>query len=530
MFKKERLLKSIDKIYNIFINNFHDQKVTTIEVAKAAGLSRGVVSSYLSSLYSQGKVTKTHSRPVFWQIVKPKSSFDELIGAKGSLADVIIHCKESLSYPDNDLPLIITGNNGTGKKLLAQKMYEEALTRKVITKTDPFIKINASDYVSNQRNFIKLFQKSKKCSKFDNILSTKSLFPNNKGILFIHEAQKLSQNNQQLLLNLIKSAIRDIKCQVRFIISITGFEDCLLLNKKIGLQIKLPDFLDRYFFERLSLVLNFFYLEAQKIKHPIIINTKIVKQLTMYDHPDNIAALENKIKLLLAKSYVNLLPKEEIYIGLPNKLNIKISSSQNDLNIELSNLINSFMQLKPSVSRIMDDLIHSIKLDQQLSEQNFIVMKLLHLINISESPKTLDLINDHLKIKIQTELTEKYGLSLPENKDFWNRCSLCTAFIVIYNKSSIFRENNTIKNTLQNKYPRSIYLFEKIFEDLFKTSKLNDCHFLLFFILMTPIVNKIEGIKYNCILLAMVKALPQIFKKSLIHYAVTTYSNPLICN
>lgn len=64
----------------------HDsQKVTTQMVAEAAGLSRGVTSSYLSKLYHEGLIIKSGTKPVYWQLASGGDAFSAMIGADGSL-------------------------------------------------------------------------------------------------------------------------------------------------------------------------------------------------------------------------------------------------------------------------------------------------------------------------------------------------------------------------------------------------------------------------------------------------------------
>ncbi|QFR69544.1 AAA family ATPase [Companilactobacillus paralimentarius] len=94
-------------------------------------------------------MVKKNGRPVLWKIAKNDVPFQNLIGHSGSLKDIVKKCQESIVYPPNGFPLIITGPSGVGKSFLAKDIYNEAKKMKVISDDAKFVTLNAADYANN---------------------------------------------------------------------------------------------------------------------------------------------------------------------------------------------------------------------------------------------------------------------------------------------------------------------------------------------------------------------------------------------
>lgn len=493
-------MKAIEKIYNILINKFNDQKVTTIQIAQAAGLTRGVVSSYLSQLKKEGRVTKTNSRPVFWTVKHPQSSFDQLIGANGSLKLIINHCIEALVYPPSGLPLLIKGEAGTGKRLLAKHFKEAAIEQHLLTANDPLVTINAGDYSNNDFEFTKLFTVPTTAPNLPLTLSTKKIFPTERGILFVKDAQALTIKEQQLLIDLINQTTNNPQTKIRFIVALS--DAAPLLEQKIALQAKLPSFHERPFIERLALVIHFLQLEAQKIHREIKIDVQLLEKLTTLKAPGNIEELQNQITLIVARFYTKNQSQKDLFLGDSLQYTLVIKPQAKDLHNEMRILIQNLMGLNPYVNQILEQIISSLKKEQPLSEQRFLVLKLLNLMPITENKQILQLITHDLAHKVVAVLTEKYGLTLPKSLKYWQQCALGLIFIDNYAPNATVQIEFNFKKYLQIKYPRSTYLFEKVLAAIDHHKKIKKEHFLLFFLLMEPLVKRIETIQYNCILLA----------------------------
>lgn len=83
------MTKSVDKVYKVIQEEYGDEWTDTKTIANVAGLSRNVISIYLSQLYKEGKLVKKNGRPVLWKIAKNDVPFQNLIGHSGSLKDIV---------------------------------------------------------------------------------------------------------------------------------------------------------------------------------------------------------------------------------------------------------------------------------------------------------------------------------------------------------------------------------------------------------------------------------------------------------
>ncbi len=74
--------------------------------------------------------------------------FSLLTGHDGSLRKPIEQMKTALFYPNGGLPLLITGDSGTGKSYMAELMHEFAIARAAGARC-PFVSFNCAQYASN---------------------------------------------------------------------------------------------------------------------------------------------------------------------------------------------------------------------------------------------------------------------------------------------------------------------------------------------------------------------------------------------
>ncbi len=139
-------MNAIDRIYGQLLEQFPTERITTTQAAEAVGLTRGVTSNYLSKLHKTGKLIKTGSRPVYWQIKREHSAFDDLIGSNGSLSTNIQLAIEAIVYPRHGLPIFITGPSGSGKLPFAQAIYHESIRRNVLSTNAVFKLIDCANY------------------------------------------------------------------------------------------------------------------------------------------------------------------------------------------------------------------------------------------------------------------------------------------------------------------------------------------------------------------------------------------------
>ena len=73
--------------------------------------------------------------------------FANVIGFDGSLADAIKKLKAAILYPPNGLNILLTGESGVGKTLIAEQLhqfYQVKMNQEV-----PFIYFNCAEYFNN---------------------------------------------------------------------------------------------------------------------------------------------------------------------------------------------------------------------------------------------------------------------------------------------------------------------------------------------------------------------------------------------
>ena len=52
-------------------------------------------------------------------------------------------------YPGGGLPVLITGESGTGKKFLASLYYQFCLSKELLDDSAPFVTVNCAQYANN---------------------------------------------------------------------------------------------------------------------------------------------------------------------------------------------------------------------------------------------------------------------------------------------------------------------------------------------------------------------------------------------
>ena len=132
------------------------QPFTTQEMGAVLHISRNTVSQYLNEFFKEGWMVKINTRPVYYFLRetlsrkfnvqtldseyedlqflqqdlnhgrRADSCFAGVIGYHLSLKSAVEKCRVAVEYPPTGLPLVLAGEKGTGKRLLAGKTWEYA--------------------------------------------------------------------------------------------------------------------------------------------------------------------------------------------------------------------------------------------------------------------------------------------------------------------------------------------------------------------------------------------------------------------
>ncbi|PAB01619.1 sigma 54-interacting transcriptional regulator [Enterococcus canintestini] len=311
-----------------------EEKFTAIEVAERLMISRSLASNYLNQLVRLEIMEKDSSRPVRFFYFGEKDVFAELIGVDGSMEKIIQQCKASVNYPPNGLPIILKGNSGVGKSMLAKLIYRYAISAQVIEQDAPFVVLNCADYANNPELLSStLFGYVK--GAFTGADHDKSGFLDfaNGGYLFLDEVHNLSRENQEKLFLLIdQKRFRRLgeeekwcNANIRLILATTeNIESNLLatFRRRIPLEITLPDYNQRSRKERIQLVYNFFQQESLQLKKNIWIDTQFFQSLLNLNVEGNVGAVQNEIKLACANSFNVYHDQQQILIPVQTDVTV----------------------------------------------------------------------------------------------------------------------------------------------------------------------------------------------------------------
>ena len=451
-------------------------RVTTKEVANAMNLSRGVISSYLAQLYHEGLLLKKGTKPVYWQLIpNSQDTFDQLIGASGSLKNVVNQCKASVNYPPNGFPLIITGPSGSGKSYLASLIFKYAQQEGIIKKDAQFVVLNCADYANNPELLSSvLFGYKKGAFTGADTDKTGLVDQADMGYLFLDEVHRLPRESQEKLFVLLDSGkfypLGENKhfkqVNVRFIFATTEKIEEKLLNtflRRVPLKIAMPGFSERPLIEKYQLVEFFLKREANRINREIKISFNTIQVLLNQKQEGNIGSLANKIKLLCAE---NFSPSDKKAIIIHNDKNI--SSNNKDWFVVKPNsqdlLINFAKKNSQNyLSTLLSTLYNNERKNREISEQNLVLNQCVH--DIKKNSILLIYDQNFEKFLFQqleiaaNEIGRKYGIH-----KYLKRQKLHEA-VKILSVIQSFPDPPDISNlvALMNKhYPRTVYLCKKI--------------------------------------------------------------------
>lgn len=307
---KVRVFEFIQE-YSISQNIDEYPKLTTQYLSEKLDMQRTNLSSILNQLVKEGKIAKTNSRPVLYQLVDNhltnKNDFEDMIGYDQSLSEAVLLAKAAILYPQSSPHILITGQSGSGVKYFAKNIYDFAIKSNIL-------KSNASFTVFDCKAFIE-----------NPIIINEMLFGDDKQVGLIHEANQgmiliknvelLSGYQRTMLFSVITNnkmistqyieLPRDYKCIM--ICSMTNDSDQAiydLYRNKMDFVIELLPLSKRPLKERFAFLELFLKQEAKKLDRVIEVNTSILHSLLLYEVKDNIRGLKNDIHTGVANCYV----------------------------------------------------------------------------------------------------------------------------------------------------------------------------------------------------------------------------------
>lgn len=396
-------------------------KCTTQALMKQFNAKNNIINHHLNTLYKEQKIIKINTKPAFYiPTILFKDKFNQnmtplifqnwaelqkacysdplntMIGAHSSLQDAIHQAKIALQYPHNGLPILVTGNTGTGKTYLVKKLFEYGKQKHIFNSTASLVMFNCAEYADNPELLSSKLFGYKKGAFTGAESDQKGLIElSNDSMLFIDEVHRLNPENQEKLFYLMDEGrfkpigenehYKTVNTHLAF--ATTEDTNNLLdtFKRRIPISIKIPSLESRSYREKKAFIYYFFQKESAKINLPFEVTNALFLYLSNHYFDGNVGQMENTIKYICANALLDKEKnKKEILIGpefLPQRLKsdyqqkttTKINGS---ITINAQTILHDpeIATLKSSLKKINKSLINVFKkyTENELNQQNFI--------------------------------------------------------------------------------------------------------------------------------------------------------------
>lgn len=316
-----------------------DKRFTAGGIAQALNAKRNTVSLYLNQLTNEHKLVKVKTRPVRFihraqfeksnyalkkdtyatvaQLEQENNNQDILKSfaqINPSLKESVERVRAAVLYPNNGLPLLITGESGTGKSYLVGLINRFCRTNKLIKTTAPFVTVNCAQYADNPELLTSnLFGYKKGAFTGADQDHDGAFVEANGGILFLDEVHRLGPKGQEKLFTYLDQGLvypvgetsHGKRVSVRLCFATTEKVENNFLTtfmRRIPVKISLPPLSQRSREERLNLIYTLLCNEQREIAKPITVSDQVLEMLANYLPVGNIGDLKNAVKLTIARA------------------------------------------------------------------------------------------------------------------------------------------------------------------------------------------------------------------------------------
>lgn len=313
--------------------------LTANAISKELSISRALASQYLNELVKDGVVVKVNSRPVYFfhrkeleesngirlsqepylsllelerdlaKGSKGKQDFEKLIGYDSGLSYEVEQCKAAVKYPPRGLPILISGQNGTGKGYLATLIFEYAQNIGLVKDKKDFHTFCCGEYENEQQAVSALFGDTPEPG---NLLGTGYLKRINGGMLYLSDIQYLGGEAQDRLAQILDPSVYNgvDEEEARFprlVLSAGENPEEILsrkLQRRLPVVIHMPTLEERPVEEREQMILHFFRQQSERIGKEVYISNRVFEVLLQFEFPANIEQLKNCIQASCANALV----------------------------------------------------------------------------------------------------------------------------------------------------------------------------------------------------------------------------------
>lgn len=278
-------------------------------------------------------------------VEKQRSSRASIVGNSKAITDCI---NRSLKISNSELPVLLTGENGTGKELFADFIHYNSLR-----KSGPLVKVNCSaiphDLTENE-----FFGHEKGAFTGAAEASTGRIEQADKGTLFLDEIGELDYGCQSKLLRVLESK-SFTKVGGRKSIS-SDFRLISATNSDLSNMMDENRFRQDLFFRINSVTLDIPPLRQRKEDIPLLVEyfrdqhihqyaalprefaPEVIRFLTDYEWPGNIRELKNTVNVMLSISMHETISLDDVPAYIRKSLSgsdVKADSSIGEMEMQL---------------------------------------------------------------------------------------------------------------------------------------------------------------------------------------------------
>lgn len=331
---KNELLEYLDRLTReVSVDNF--PRFSTAAIAQELNVSRNLASQYLNDFVREGAVVKVGSRPVlyfhragferFFQLPIKKgeyASFDELfaelgihdepnferaIGHDRSLGPCVTQLKAAMKYPPSGLPVLMIGESGTGKTMLARLSHLYCIDEGVVDPKASFSSTDCSVYVDDAEGFRRAF--------LGTPVRPGLVGREDGSVVYLKHFERLPRAAQEVVISwlhgfdsMTRGSAPGGMGSPRLIISIPPSDDSALIDRLghlVPIVVNVPALRERTEDERNDLIMHFLRVEGRRVGANVAISRGALRNLMEASFRDNVDGLRACIRNCCAEAYLD---------------------------------------------------------------------------------------------------------------------------------------------------------------------------------------------------------------------------------